>query len=543
MVQKTRVQHTKQLAVNKAIDFVYSGKYNSALVVLKKHFKPNSSTQLFFKGWIAQLSNNHEKAVYFLEKAVVANPLNQDALTGLVTSYLELEQADKAYECAEQLVLINKEDPRTLLTLAIVKSKKHRGQPEEQSKAIELYKKAFELIDTFDITNPHTKELILDILSGWGASLIDIGAPEESIKLLETARNIDNFNPLVHKNLASAYTSIGRIDEAIDSAINAQRSDDPEIRADAMYQQGMLELLKGNYSKGWRLHEFRLHTKRFSSILASGVRYWQGEPLSSDEKLLVFQEQGIGDTLQFSRYLPIISSIAPNIDIQVMPNQYQKWYDPKKEPGSIKAFLANNYKNYIKNCYIKGWDNIPLEDYSYIVSFMSLPKIFKTTLNTIPDIPKFKSFSSAVFPQKDIGILWQGSKEHKNDKNRSVPLDIVQNFTKRHNKLSFTSLQLESYKEMEHISQVGHRLHSLDDALSLLYSCKLIITVDSMIAHLAGSAGIKTWVLHAYSPDWRWLLDVDKSPWYPSIINYRQSSPKDWHTVFEQLSKDIEAAF
>jgi tetratricopeptide (TPR) repeat protein len=151
MVQKTKIQHTRQLAVNKAIDAIYEGKYDKAFLTIKKYFKPKSSTYLFFKGWISQLNNKHVEAVSFFEKSIVANPLNQDALTGLVSSYLELDQLDKAYECAEQAVLLNKQDPRNLLSLAIVTSKKYRGQPREQYKSIELYKKAFELVKTFDL--------------------------------------------------------------------------------------------------------------------------------------------------------------------------------------------------------------------------------------------------------------------------------------------------------------------------------------------------------------------------------------------------------
>jgi tetratricopeptide (TPR) repeat protein len=550
MVQKTKLRNTgqlKQLAINKAIESVQDGKFTGALSTIRKHFSSEDPTSYFFKGWVSQLSGDHAKAIRYFEKSLVKNPLNQDALTGLVGSYLELGDFERAHECAEQCILLNKHDPRNLCILATVVSKRYRGDVDKQLQAIKYFSEAFSKVKSNSVFTRDSIELTTDILSGWGACLINLHQPQRAIILLEAALELDPLNPLVNKNLASAYTSVNDIKKAIDSARKAQRSDDPEVVADSIYQEGMLELMLGNYQKGWRLHEHRLHTKQFAAVKATKTPQWRGETLQDGESLLIYQEQGIGDTLQFSRYLPLISTSAKNIDIEVMGNQYQKWIDPKKEPNSIRQFLHNNYKEVVRNSFVKGWNSPYYEDYTYIVSFMSLPRIFRTTLESVPAIPNFKAYNTAVSATAaDIGILWQGSKEHKNDFNRSIPLDYVKNLLNRHSDKTFISLQLEPSEELQDIpnlKQLGHTVTNLDDTLTLLQSCKLVVTVDSMIAHLSGSANIPTVILHAYSPDWRWMLDRSDSPWYPSVTNIRQSSIQNWDSVFTALDKHLETVF
>jgi len=546
MVQKTKLRHTRQLAVNKAIDLVYQAKFNSAMSTLKKHFSSDDSTILFFKGWIAQINNEHNKAIKLLERSLTKNPINKDALIGLAVSYSELGDLDRALECAEQCVLIDKKDPRSLVSLATITSKKYRNNKEKQNKALEMYSNAFDLITSCSIPSEENNRLILDTLSGWGASLIDLQRYEEAIMVLETALSINLVDPLVHKNLASAYTNVNKIDQAISSCQKAQLSDDAYLVYDSMYQEGMLELMRGNYNKGWRLHEFRLKTKQFKEVEELSIPQWDGRPLKDYESLLIYQEQGIGDTLQFSRYIPLVAARVKNIDIQVKGNHYQKWEDPNKEPSSIRQFLHGNYKQ-IRNSYLKGWSSIDYEEYTYAISFMSLPRIFRTTLSNIPEIPYFNKTTTTINTEKhDIGILWQGSKAHKNDSNRSMPIDIVKNILSEHSDKTFISLQLEHYKELENydnIYQPSTTIYTVDDALEIINNCSLIVTIDSMIAHLAGSANKPVLLLHAFSPDWRWMLERRDSPWYPSIVNIRQPKIKDWDSVHQELNKEINKLF
>jgi tetratricopeptide (TPR) repeat protein len=549
MVQKTKfrnIEQLKQLAINKAIDQVYNRKYLGALSTIKKHFKTEDATSYFFKGWISQLNREHDKAIKFFEKSLTQNPLNIDALTGLVSSYIEIGDYERAHECAEQCILINRKDPRNLVTLATVISKRYRGNVEKQREATSLFSEAFDLVKANPNLTKDYIQLTTDILSGWGASLIDLHEVEQAILVLEVAERLDSLNPLVHKNLASAYSSINELDKAISSCKKAQRSDDPNIVYDAMYQEGMLELMKGNFSRGWRLHETRLHTSQFSSVRSQKTPQWDGKPLEEYESLLIYQEQGIGDTLQFSRYIPLVYAKAKNIDIEVMANHYQKWEDPTEEPKSIRQFLHDNYSPYIRKSFIKGWNSPDYDSYTYIISFMSLPRIFRTSLDNIPETPNFRSNSNMDIPEFDVGIFWQGSKEHRNDKNRSIPSNLVKDFIQEFPTLSFVSLQLDENYEVENLPNVytyRENIKSIDDTLKIINKCKLVLTVDSMVAHLAGSANKDTYILHAYSPDWRWMLEIKNSPWYPSVTNIRQDKNKNWQKPLLEAKEHLQKVF
>jgi ADP-heptose:LPS heptosyltransferase len=181
---------------------------------------------------------------------------------------------------------------------------------------------------------------------------------------------------------------------------------------------------------------------------------------------------------------------------------------------------------------------------------MSLPRIFRTSIDTIPTIPNFKAFEVSkdieALSMYDIGILWQGSKSHNNDINRSIPIKYIKQFVLNNSNLRFINLQLDNDEDLSNISNISchsDKIKTIDDTLAILHKCKIVITVDSMIAHLAGSANIPTYILHAYSPDWRWLIDRKDSPWYPSITNIRQKQLRDWHSVFDQLDQEIKSVF
>ena len=551
MVQKTKLRNTRELeTINAAIDLATTGCFDKAINLTKRKLSGIHYFSFFLKGWKAQAMNDHVKAISCFEQSLIKNPLNEDAITGLASSYLEIGEFSKAEECAEQLLLLNSKKPQNYLTYALVLSKKYKGNISKQLKATDNFSKAYNLLKTeFNSSEEHIRMLI-DILTGWGASLLSTHNYSEAVSLLVAAEEFDHGDPLINKNLASAYSSLLKIDEAIIAAQKAQKSEDYEVVMDSLYQEGMLQLLKGDFQKGWRLCEFRLNTKQFQGLKNYNIPNWNGEKLPEDKKLLVYQEQGLGDLLQFSRYLPLVHSRASNIDIEVIANQYEKWEDSTSEPKSFREFLHNNYKDYVSDSYVRGWHKNDYSKYAYKVSFMSLPRIFRTNLDTIPAVPNFKehkiSSDMMLIPTYDIGILWQGSKAHHNDINRSVPVQLIEEFITKHSNLKFLNLQLDKDENINKLPNVDYhsdKLNYLDDTLVLLKRCKIIVTVDSMIAHLAGSANLKTFVLHAFSPDWRWLLDRKDSPWYPSITNIRQKQLRDWNSVFEQLDQEIKTVF
>jgi tetratricopeptide (TPR) repeat protein len=551
MVQKTKLRDNRELIViNNAIDLANAGCFDKAINLVKRKLNSVHYFSFFIRGWKEQAINNHAKAISYFEQSLIKNPLNEDAITGLASSYLELGEFSKAEECAEQLLLLNNKRPQNYLTYALVLSKKYKGNLEKQLKATDNFSKAFHMLRAeFDNSSEHIR-MLTDILTGWGASILSTHNYSEAVALLNSAEDFSPGDPLINKNLASAHSSLMNIDEAIQSCQKAQKSEEYEIVMDSLYQEGMLQLLKGDFQKGWRLCEFRLNTQQFQGLKNYNIPNWNGEPIPEDKKLLIYQEQGLGDLLQFSRYIPLVHTRAANIDIEIIANQYAKWDDATAEPKSFRSFLHNNYSEFVTDSFVRGWHKNDYSKYAYKVSFMSLPRIFRTGIDTIPAIPNFKAFevSSDVqeLPMYDIGILWQGSKSHNNDINRSVPIKHIKQFVQNNSNLSFINLQLNNDEDLSDISNISchsDKIKTLDDTLVILQKCKIVITVDSMIAHLAGSANIPTYILHAYSPDWRWLIDRRDSPWYPSITNIRQKQLRDWHSVFDQLDQEIKSVF
>ena len=149
MVHKKQFSNTKRLAANKIIELIYAGKLKTAYTLLKTNFKPNNELYYFLNGWISQLQGRHDIAVKLFEKALILNPLNDEVLIGLAGSYLELEEYDRAEECASHAVTVNSSNPKNLLTLATVISKASKSNKTVQAQADILFEQAFNMVKQF----------------------------------------------------------------------------------------------------------------------------------------------------------------------------------------------------------------------------------------------------------------------------------------------------------------------------------------------------------------------------------------------------------
>lgn len=534
MVSKKRLSDTKKLAINRAIDLMASGKLTEAIETISKQFSRNSDTYLFFRGWRAQLENNHTLAIRLFEQSLLKNPLKEDALIGLAGSYSELGDYSRARECAEQALLLSKHSAQALLTLGTIISKSDSKNTRLQHEALGHLTRA---LDIATAENEASSLIVLDTMIAIGACYLNLKMNQQALLALETVVSIDKFNVVAHKNLASVYANLRMITEAIESCRIAQMTDSAEDKADALYQEGMLQLMSENYAKGWRLHEYRLQTSRYKHhdlFRGDTLNY---EALTEHDSVLLFQEQGIGDFLQFSRYIPIIAQKTKSIDIVVFPNSY---LTIRQEIPSLKSFVRLNYGKYIRNIYVKSVDSIP-DDYSYSASLMSLPYILKTREYNIPPILPFVTDKKVeIKGTKLIALFYRGSPHHSNDANRSMPIEYVKQLIEQNADLTFVNMQLEN--ELSEYQNVVHpHTEGLENMLAVLQQCNLLISVDSMIVHLAGGAGIATIVAHAYSSDWRWGIDRADSAWYPSILNIRQNQINDWHSVIEKIQQHLNS--
>ena len=532
--------HTKKIQNSTDVDYIISlidnNKFDKALIEIRKANKENKDIIDFLLGYRQLRLGNFNKAISYLESSLSINPLNVGALLALGITYRELKIYNMALDCVEQSLILNPNNTfaKYLLAVCLAGTATRINRLKAQTKLESLY---FELIEDSHNIN---LELIIDVLCSWGAVLLDLECYEKAEMVLLKALAVRPYDALANRNLASVYLHLGRAEEAKKYLEVASINND----ADTLYQLGMVELLLGNYPRGWRLHEARLLVPTYKEHdLIKPDKNISIKDLDYYSTVLVYQEQGIGDTLQFSRYINELLKITNNIDILLKPNHYQKLTN--YEVPSIKNFIEENFPNIRKVIVRTNNDKIDLSEYDLVTSLMSLPYLFETRENSIPSIPYFKTNTKSTIqlPENTIGLFWSGSNQFLNNNNRSVPHTYINEFIANNKNKTFVSLQLSGLAGLEdhdNVIDVSKHMTDLLETLAILKQCKLVITVDSMIAHLSAGANIPTWILQSKSVDWRWGVDRKDSPWYPSVINFRQNNLGDWIFVLDEVTKNLQ---
>jgi len=289
-----------------------------------------------------------------------------------------------------------------------------------------------------------------------------------------------------------------------------------------------LTLLKmGRLPEGWASYECRLQIPELIPPREFNAPLWTGQPFQQ-QTLLITAEQGLGDTIQFIRYAPLVKARGENVVVE------------------CQAPLAD----LLKSC--SGIDQVvasgqPLPAYDWHVSLMSLPQIFQTTLATIPsDIPYLSPIHRLERTPRQplrVGLVWAGNPKQQRDRMRSCQFERLLPLFETKG-IHWVCLQKEippsdrdAVTACKHLEQV-----SLDDfaataeRVSLL---DLVISVDTSVAHLAGALNVPIWILLAKASDWRWLLDRDDSPWYPSVRLFRQQQVGDWKGVVYRVREEL----
>lgn len=300
------------------------------------------------------------------------------------------------------------------------------------------------------------------------------------------------------------------------------------------YERGYLSLLFGDLPQGWPRYEARLKVQG----LVGPERHfaqpqWQGESFVGRTLLLHF-EQGFGDTLMFVRFAPQVKALGGRVILEA------------------QAHLAD----LVATC--QGVDGViphgaPIPPFDLQLSLLSLPKVFNTSLGSIPadipylDIPawvpnrkKIAQVLSGSHGKIRIGLVWAGSSIHKNDGVRSIPAAILAPLASLSG-VAWHSFQLGVAEEapLPTIANLGPLLSNFSDTAYALSGMDLVITVDTALAHLAGALGIPVFLLVPFSPDWRWMLGRSDSPWYPSMRIFRQPNPGNWEAVIQQVIQGL----
>jgi tetratricopeptide (TPR) repeat protein/ADP-heptose:LPS heptosyltransferase len=516
-------------------------------------FKPDYASAASNLGNARAIQGDLAEAVACYRQALQLQPDYPEGYENLGKVLLKQGNLAEAAAAYRQALRLKPSDPRLHNVLGDVL--RAHGQPGE---AADCFRRCLEL-------RPDWAEAHYNL----GVALHDLGQWEQSIACYQRAMAINPGFAQAHYNLGSAYQSHWELDRAVACFERAL-----ELRPDytdaqlnlstALLQQGKLDeavarfeglirakpdyaephvglamarLSQGNFPQGWPEYEWRWKTKG-RSLPAYDRPLWDGSPLAG-RRILLYSEQGLGDTLQFVRYAPLV----------------------KQRGGRVLLLCPDPLQKILSRCpgvdeFIRGGDKITFDVHA---SLVSLPGILHTTLHTVPaEVPYVFADPELVqrwrerlheLPGLKIGIAWQGSTQYRWDQTRSLPLACFTALAELPG-VSLVSLQKgegteqlaamrERYPIVDWTAELDETAGAFMDTAALITSLDLVITSDSAVAHLAGALGAPVWLALSACADWRWMLDRNDSPWYPTMRLFRQKTLGDWTGVFQAIQEEL----
>jgi len=514
--------------------------YNTVLAVQPDHFDC-----LHFLGVILHQRGQHAKAVGQIDLALKRDPKNALALNNRGNALLELKRFAEALASYDQALAELPDYPDALC---------NRGAALHE---LTRHEEALASCDRTIAMRPDYAEAH----SNRGNTLKELKRHEEALASCDRALALRPNYAEAHVNRGNSLHELGRCDEALasyDRAIalrpnyaealtnrgvtlqdlkrfdEALASYDRAIAvrpdyAEAHYSEARCRLLIGDFRRGWEKHEWRWESEQLKTVKRNFSRpLWLGSSEIAGKTILLHAEQGFGDTIQFCRYAPLIAERAGHVILEVQ--------SPLRALMSTLPGVAQ---------IVSTGEKLP--DVDFHCPLLSLP----LAVGTIPsETPYLRASHSSVMSWNDrlgsgtrprIGLAWAGSPTHKNDHNRSIALgSFLPSIADV--EATFVSLQrderagdLAVLQGRTDILHFGDELKNFADTAALISNLDLIISVDTSVAHLAGAVGKPAWVLLPFVPDWRWLLDREDSPWYPTVRLFRQDDTRSWANVIVRI--------
>jgi tetratricopeptide (TPR) repeat protein len=468
---------------------------------------------------------------------------------------LDLKRFDEALEWARRAAAI-RVNPQTDLVVA---------------QALDKLDRPAEAIVVLDALLAQQAGLVTAI-EGRGVMLLRVNRAEEALAAFQKVLSLQGESATRLSNIAVALHRMGRFDEAVAIARRALALD-PERRDEAYNLAAVLlemlrtdeamdilkrvskrypndadlgwnlaigHLLRGELVEGFAAYEHRFLCDAFGwrkPAPSFDRPRWTGREGLNGKSILLFAEQGLGDSIQLLRFVPRVAAMASQVLLRL--------------PHALIPLL----KDLPANCrWVSETDPPPPTDFQ--CPLMSLPNAFATTLATLPAaVPYINADPARVKAWRDrlealgealrVGIVWSGNASHPNDRNRSIPLETFKRIVTPG--VQFVSLQPEvrasdrgAYQGWAGLARFGEELKDFADTAALVSALDLVVTVDTSVAHVTGALGQPVWVLLPHYPDWRWMLGRDDSPWYPSMRLWRQPVPRDWPAVLYEVRGELE---
>jgi tetratricopeptide (TPR) repeat protein len=498
-----------------------------------------------------------ERALANYREAIRRDPVYAEAHDNLASLLRDLGRFVEAVASAREAIRLKPDFARAHCNLGVALGSLGRHE---------------EALESFHVAL-HLDPGLAEALSNLGTTLTELRRPGEALSPLGEALRLDPSNVSTHTNLAAAHRELGALDEALAAGREALRRAPGDARVHdelgliawelgrhdealecfdqalaldpgnphVARNRAMVLLLLGDYQRGLPAFEARwaealLRRASFRQPL------WDGTPFRG-RTLLVHAEQGLGDTLQFVRYLPMVKERGGRVIFAC--------------PEALSGLLAE----------IQGADvvvslrreGVDWPQFDVHAPLLSLPRIFGTNLDTIPArVPylhanrgraEFWATELGNDGRLKVGIAWQGNRAYGRDHLRSVPLERFAPLAEVPG-IRLFSLQNGPGREQIGAEALGWPLADLGERLDLATAqfvdtaavmtvLDLVIAIDSASAHLAGALGVPVWITTSFVPDWRWHLEREDSPWYPTARLFRQPSRGDWTSVFERIAREL----
>ncbi|MGD0960783.1 MAG: tetratricopeptide repeat protein [Methylomonas sp.] len=529
--------------------------YDAALVCYAQaiQLKPDYAEAYFNRSLTLNTLKLHDAALQSLAKAIQFNPNNPEFYCNLGITFNKLKRYEEALLCYQQALALDPDNAAaysnrgiTLNELRLYEEALH-----SYTHAIALNPDLMEAYSNRGVTLHKLKryaEALADYdhaitrkpefapaYANLGITLNDEKRYTESLRCFDAAIALRPNHAEAFYNRAITLSEVKNFSDSLinyDQAIALE----PDY-AEAYWNKALLKLLLGDFQEGWRLYEWRWRTANFSSPARNFSQpLWLGDSPIAGKTILLHAEQGLGDSLQFYRYVPMVAALQATVILEA--------------PRPLTTLFANSGTG------VRIVEaGLPLPDFDVHCPLLSLPLAFNTRLETIPaPIPylladqRKKSVWLRLLAgetRRQIGIVCSGSAGHSNDSNRSIPLSAFSPLFA----LPFAwhvlqkDIRADDADFLANNPQIGShqsQLRDFSDTAALIAALDLIITVDTAIAHLAGAMGKPVWILLPFQADYRWLRDRVDSPWYPSAVLFRQEQALNWSDIILAVKNRLE---
>lgn len=474
-------------------------------------------------GLVFQAGGRLDMAIAAYTKALELKPDLAEAHNNLGLAFQEQGLPDQAASCYRKATAFSPNAPEPYNNLGNLLTNEGKAD-----KALPLFLKAVKLRPDYP-----------EAWNNMGVACQNLNRVGHAITCYGKALDLNPGFVDARNNLGIAYQHLGETNHALDCFRKALALE-PE-NPDAHFHLSLLLLLQGKMTEGWKEYEWRQLRDEWKNVhpWSDTAPGWDGTSFHG-QTLLIRSEQGLGDTIQFVRYLPLVKDLGGKIIFEI--------------PES----LLNLFRN------IPGAENLipltppesSLPHHDLSVALMSIPGLLGTTLETVPDLVPY------IFPDPrkttswkrrmkhkgmGVGLVWAGNPGNHDDRNRScdlrhfLPLAGIPG-------VQFYGLQkgtaAAQANELPHgmmMENLGKHLRDFSDTCAVIENLDLVISVDTAVVHLAGAMGKPVWVLLPYAPDWRWLLEREDSPWYPTMRLFRQLEPGNWGELFRRVTHQLQS--